>query len=189
MRLVVKLAHDFKRCGVGFADLVAEGNLGLMRAADKFDPAFGAKFSGYATWWIKQAMRALVASTSRTIRMPESAAGRLYRLQEARKEWRQDHSSPPPVDWLCKRARITPAQLQNLQGLATQTYSMDAAVNDHTATTFEAMLSERPEEAQGPDNETLQALRKHLKKLSDLERIVLSGLYGLDGAPRTTLQL
>ena len=74
LRLVVKIAHDFKQYRLPFDDLVAEGNIGLIRAAEKFDPGKGAKFSCYAAWWIKQAMRKAIANQTRTIRVPGQCA-------------------------------------------------------------------------------------------------------------------
>ncbi len=83
LRLVVKIAHDFKGLGLPLVDLISEGNIGLMKAVEKFDPSKGAKFSSYAAWWIKQSMRRALSNQSRTIRIPVQSAGKINKIKIA----------------------------------------------------------------------------------------------------------
>ncbi len=97
LRLVVKIAHDFKGLGLPLLDLISEGNIGLLQAVERFDPAKGAKFSSYAAWWIKQAMRRALGNQSKTIRIPIHSAGKLNKIKSIRVKL-QDELQREPTD-------------------------------------------------------------------------------------------
>ncbi|MFA6659785.1 MAG: sigma-70 family RNA polymerase sigma factor, partial [Victivallaceae bacterium] len=98
LRLVVKIAGEFLNRGVSKHDLIAEGNIGLMIAAEKFDPAKGAKFSTYSTWWIKQHMRRAIATQSRTIRIPVQSIEKIAKINRAEKMFMQENDRMPNDD-------------------------------------------------------------------------------------------
>ena len=100
LRLVVKIAHDFKGMGLPLVDLISEGNIGLMRAVEKFNPSRGAKLSSYAAWWIKQAMRRALGNQARTIRIPVQSATKINKIHvaKARPPLTVRAARPPFVD-------------------------------------------------------------------------------------------
>lgn len=181
LRLVVKIAHDFKSYGLGFADLVAEGNLGLSRAAVKFDPSKGAKFSCYAAWWIKQAIRKALMWQGRTVRVPGGSAQKLQAITKARAAYMTEHGTEPDIDTLADITGLTVRQIETLDRAATETFSMDAPVSEDSATTFDQMLAETVEEDDREERDRRSsALDKALAALSQLDRFIITRLFGLD---------
>ena len=95
LRLVVKLAADYKHCGLPILDLISEGNLGLMKAVERFKPSRGVKFSTYACWWIKQSIRRALANQSKTVRLPVHLVDRIQRLRRVRSALSAEHGREP----------------------------------------------------------------------------------------------
>lgn len=186
LRLVVKIAHDFKNYGLGFADLVAEGNLGLSVAADKYEPGHGCKFSWYAAWWIKQAIRKAIMWQSRIIRIPGASARRIATLAKARTSYITEHGHEPTNADLATLTGISEASVASLSRVSVDTVSMDDTVNDMSDTTFESMLAEEREVAAPDEYNDLYAA---LDTLTPVERIIVSNEYGLSGKPMSTQAL
>jgi len=178
LRLVVKIAHDFKQYGLDFNDLVAEGNCGLVTAADKFDPSKGAKFSCYAAWWIKQAMRHAVAWQTRTIRVPGGSLARMQKINRARSRYMMDTGNEPTVEELMDMTGYSADQIENLGAAFVTTVSMNETLNDESATTFDSMISETVQ-----DEDSYEALKHRLHDcldmLSDLEQYIVRHTFGI----------
>lgn len=181
LRLVVKIAHDFKHFGLGFADLVQEGNLGLMIAVDKFDPSKGAKFSCYAAWWIKQSMRKALVWQSRTIRIPGGSAQRLIHVDKARARLAMEFGREPTAEEVAEATGFSVQQIENLDHAVTEVLSMDTQVSDDSTTTFDQMLSESLEDNSENKRKAVDAVDAVLEKLSQLDRAIVSRLFGMDG--------
>lgn len=185
LRLVIKIAHDFKNYGLGFADLVSEGNVGLMIAADKFDPGKGAKFSCYAAWWIKQSMRKALSWQSRVVRIPGNSARLAGLIAKARREYLEQYGEDIPMDELCRTVGCNAATVRMLDSAATCVMSLHETVSDdpEETTTFEALLTDMEDE-EPARLEKSEQLNQALKCLTDLERFVISGLYGLSSVTK-----
>lgn len=183
LRLVVKIAHDFKRYGLTFDDLVAEGNVGLIIAAGKFDPSKGAKFSCYAAWWIKQSMRKAIAQQTRTIRIPGQAAQKMLHVEKARNKFENAHQRLPSDEEVADMTGYAQRFIESLNYVATTTYSLDETVKDGSETTFEEMIASKSDTTvkKAAEEEQLDNLRQLLFRLSDRERVLITYHFGLEG--------
>lgn len=183
LRLVVKIAHDFKRYGLTFDDLVAEGNVGLIIAAGKFDPSKGAKFSCYAAWWIKQSMRKAIAQQTRTIRIPGQAAQKMLHVEKARNKFENTHQRLPSDEEVADMTGYAQRFIESLNYVATTTYSLDETVKDGSETTFEEMIASKSDTTvkKAAEEEQLDNLRQLLFRLSDRERVLITYHFGLEG--------
>jgi RNA polymerase primary sigma factor len=184
LRLVVKIAHDFKRFGMSFADIVAEGNCGLIQAAEKFDPSKGAKFSCYAAWWIKQAIRKAIANTTRTVRIPGGAAQKVIKMEKLRTAFVAQHDREPTNEELAALLGCSLRTLEGLQIADICMYSMDDTVKDGSNTTFGDMLYEETDEdslKKEAAYQDLDLVKQLLCHFSDREQWVVNHMYGLQG--------
>ena len=189
LRLVVALARRYVGRGMALLDLIQEGNVGLMRAVERFDYRRGFKFSTYATWWIRQAISRAIADQGRTIRMPIHVLDSVNKLTRAQREMTQTMGRKPTLDELAFELDIEPARVAELQRIAQDTVSLETPVGEDDDGTLgdlvEDLESDRP-----PDVATFSSLQDQLamalEGLNEREREVLIMRFGLaDGRMRT----
>jgi RNA polymerase primary sigma factor len=190
LRLVMSITRNYTRADVALLDLIQEGNLGLMRAVDKFDWTMGFKLSTYATWWIRQAVQRALAEQSRTIRLPVHIADQVRRVQRARRTLGQELSRDPTLDEIAAETELTPKRVHELLELVQDHLSLETPVGDG-----ESVMSDLIEDtnAAGPEAETALRLRstelaRALAQLKPRLQRVLILRYGLDGTNGRTLE-
>ncbi len=191
LRLVVKIAHDFKGLGLPLLDLISEGNIGLMRAAEKFDPLKGAKFSSYSAWWIKQAMRRALSQKSRTIRVPVASAGKINKIRAAKIHLNEKYGRAATDNEIAEYLDLTKRTIQGLKLADLRTFSMHDPIQKGEDGSFEDIIPDtsaiKPNDII-EDAETIQRLRGLIHNLDEREQTILVMRYGLDGSRPKTLE-
>jgi RNA polymerase primary sigma factor len=190
LRLVMSITRNYTKAGVPLLDLIQEGNMGLIRAVEKFDYKLGFKLSTYATWWIRQAVTRALADQGRTIRLPVHVAEQVRRAMRSRRQLTQKLNRDPTVEEIAKDSGFPVERVRELFGLVEDPVSLETPVGDGesmVADLIEDVTSESPDAASAVQARS-QELTAALERLNPRMKQVLLRRFGLDGRPPQTLE-
>src|SRR2546425_1221249 len=191
LRLVVKIAHDYSNLGLPLLDLVSEGNIGLMKAVERFDPKKGGKLSTYAAWWIKQSIKRALANQAKTIRLPVHLVDKISKMKRVSMQMSERLGREPTDQELADRLELPRAKVAQLRQISVRPASLDAPIGDDDATEFGEIVGD--EEAQTPfellrDKNLRNEVGGLLDVLDDREKKIIFQRFGLDGGKPKTLE-
>lgn len=191
LRLVVKIAHDFGNYGLPLLDLVSEGNIGLMKAVERFDPKKGGKLSTYASWWIKQSMKRALANQSKTIRLPVHLVDKIGKIRRVAAQMTEELGREPSTEELADELGLPVAKVAHLKTVAVRPASLDAKINADDDTAFGDLVSD--ERAEDPfealrDKDLRDEVGDLLDVLDPRERRIIAYRFGLGGGRERTLE-
>ena len=191
LRLVVRIASEYARLGLPLLDLISEGNIGLMKAVDRYDPEVGTKFSTYAAWWIKQGIRRALANHGHTVRLPTHLVDKLFRMRRAHEQLLHELGRGPTDAELAERLGISEGEARRWQELSRETSSLDVPIGGEDGTTLGEFLSDDrarlPDEVMN-DRQLRAEMMRHLGELDERGRRILVRRFGLDGKPPALLE-
>lgn len=189
LRFVVSVAKQYQNQGLSLPDLINEGNVGLIKAAEKFDETRGFKFISYAVWWIRQSILQAIAEQSRLVRLPLNQVGSVNKITRELNKFEQEHERKPSVDEIAERVDLSEDKIADAMKANSRHVSMDAPIADGEDSSMIDFLSG---DSSNTDRElAIESLKAEvsriLKLLTDKEQKVLRAFFGIDGSPEMTL--
>jgi RNA polymerase primary sigma factor len=191
LRLVVKIAREYEGLGLPLLDLINEGNMGLMKAVERFDPAKGGKLSTYSSWWIKQSIRRALANQGKTIRLPVHVADKIYHLRLAELRLQETLGREPTEEELAQELDTTPRRVAALRTAAIRPASLDAPLGDEDSSRLGDVVPDdmAASPAESLEHRTTAAkVLELVEKLPDREASILRFRFGLNGGAERTLE-
>ncbi len=191
LRLVVKIAHDYSNFGLPLLDLINEGNMGLMKAVERFDPKKGAKLSTYAAWWIKQSIKRALANQSKTIRLPVHLVDKIGKMRRVGLKLGEKLGREPTDQELADVLNMPRAKVAQFRTISIRPASLDAPINEDDSTEFSEVISD--DNAATPfevlrEKMMRDEVREVIKDLEPREAEILTLRFGLDGNKPQTLE-
>ena len=191
LRLVVKIAHDYSNFGLPLVDLISEGNIGLIKAVERFDPQKGGKLSTYAAWWIKQSIKRALANQSKTIRLPVHLVDKIARMRKMIMHLTEELGREPTDDEIAEEMQMPVNKVAHLKTVSVRPTSLDAPVGDDDNTNFGELVGD--ENAATPyetlNHKTIRSdVADMLNRLDPREAKIIDLRFGLSGEPPLTLE-